>query len=86
MARPKGAKNKVTIGLKEAILKAASSVGYDGKGKCGLDGYLQKCAETDSKTYLGLIGRIVPHVLEGNPEKPLEHKLQVVFVGAGERE
>ena len=80
--RQKGTPNKVTGNLKEAILQAAINVGYDGKGKNGLEGYLQKCAEEDSKTYFGLLGRVIPHVVEGNPDKPIEHKLEVSFVSA----
>jgi hypothetical protein len=44
--RPKGSKNKITLGLKEALLVALETVGEDGKGKNGLTGYLYKVAMT----------------------------------------
>ena len=43
--RPKGSKNKITLGLKEAFLVALETVGEDGKGKNGLTGYLIKGGE-----------------------------------------
>lgn len=80
--RQKGTPNKITGNLKEAIVAAAASVGYDGKGQNGIEGYLKRCAENDEKTYLGILGRVLPHMIEGNPDKPLEHKMEVVFVSA----
>jgi len=44
--RPKGSKNKITLGLREAFLAAVEAVGEDGRGKNGLTGYLIKMART----------------------------------------
>lgn len=58
--RPKGALNKTTTTLKEAILLAGEQLGQDGKGKDGLTGYLRLVAATDVKAFAGLLGRVLP--------------------------
>jgi hypothetical protein len=63
--RPKGAVNKTTAALKDAILKAAEKVGQDGKGKGGLQGYLQLVAQTDVKAFSGLLGKVLPMTIAG---------------------
>ena len=80
--RKKGTPNKVSGSLKDAILDAAKEVGLDGKGLDGLKGYCKRIAETDSKTYCGLLGRVIPLSVEGDPDKPVHHKVEVVFVAA----
>jgi hypothetical protein len=66
--RAKGAQNKVTTALKEAILKAAEKVGEDGKGKDGLTGYLVMLARKERKAFAGLLGRLQPLKLGGEGE------------------
>lgn len=58
--RPKGASNKTTTALKEAILLAATEHGEDDTGKDGLKGYLRKVAREDVKAFSGLLGRVLP--------------------------
>jgi len=69
--RVKGVPNKITATLKELIPLAAANVGYDGKGKDGLLGYLQKIAEKDQKTFAQLLGRLLPLQLTGKDHGPL---------------
>jgi hypothetical protein len=58
--KPKGAVNKTTKLLKEAILLAAEKVGSDGEGKDGLTGYLVEVARSDVKAFAGLLGKVIP--------------------------
>lgn len=64
--RPKGAANKTTRALKEAILKAAEEVGYDGEGEDGLTGYLRAVASKDMKAFSGLLGKVLPMQMVGD--------------------
>jgi hypothetical protein len=58
--RVKGARNKTTIMLKDAILKAAELVGHDGRGKDGLVGYLRMLATKERAVYARLLERVLP--------------------------
>lgn len=75
--RPKGASNKTTRVLKEAILAAAGKHGYDGQGTDGLEGYLFKVAEEDVKAFVGLLGRVLPLDVGNADDDPfrVEHKV-----------
>jgi len=57
--RPKGSKNKITLGLKEALLVALETVGEDGKGKNGLTGYLIKVARTRPDLIVRILGKLL---------------------------
>ena len=57
--RPKGSKNKITLGLKEAFLVALETVGEDGKGKNGLTGYLIKVARTRPDLIVRILGKLI---------------------------
>ena len=63
--RPKGAPNKTTSLLKEAILLAAEEHGEDGNGTDGLKGYLRKVANEDMKAFTTLLGKVLPLQVEG---------------------
>ena len=54
--RKKGTPNKVTLALKEAILKAAENAG----GEEGTVGYLKQQAILNPGPFLGLLGKILP--------------------------
>jgi hypothetical protein len=69
--RQKGTPNKTTGALKDAILLAAEQIGEDAKGKDGLTGYLRMIAKSDVKAYAGLLGRVLPLQLTGDPENPV---------------
>lgn len=63
--KPKGALNKTTKALKEAILEAAELSGRDMKGKDGLVGYLRRVADEDVKAFSGLLGKVLPMTIAG---------------------
>ncbi|MGC2080594.1 MAG: hypothetical protein WA728_32190, partial [Xanthobacteraceae bacterium] len=71
--RPAGAQNKTTRILKEAMLLAAEQVGdlsgikpkdlsKEGieKGKDGLVGYLRWAAKCESRSFMAILGRLLP--------------------------
>lgn len=66
MGRPKGALNKTTKALKEAILAAAERHGFDGDGEDGLEGYLLKVASEEPRAFVSLLGRVLPMTVDGN--------------------
>jgi hypothetical protein len=67
----KGCPNKTTAALKEAILLAAEDVGENGKGKGKLRGYLRHVAQTDTKAFCAMLGKIIPLQLAGDPGQPI---------------
>jgi hypothetical protein len=69
--RPKGSTNKTTGVLKDAILKAAILEGEDGKGKGKLTGYLRRVAREDVKAFSGLLGKVLPMTIAGDPNNPM---------------
>lgn len=73
--------NKTTAALKEAILQAAEKVGMDGKGKGGLQGYLQRVAEQDVKAFSSLLGKVLPLQVTGEGGGPVEASLTVDVAG-----
>jgi hypothetical protein len=74
--RPKGAPNRITKALKDAILSAAEEAGYDGQGKDGLTGYLRHVADTDVKAFCGLLGRVLPLQVGTDDEGPMTVVIQ----------
>lgn len=70
--RTKGTPNKTTALLKDAILKAAEATGEDGQGKGKLTGYCKFLARQEPKAFAGLLGRILPTQISGDPENPLQ--------------
>jgi hypothetical protein len=82
--RKAGVPNKTTALLKDAILQATAAAG----GKDGLVGYLTAQAKRSLKSnpapYMGLLGRVMPLQISGDPENPLvsHHVVQVEFVAA----
>lgn len=71
--KPKGAVTKNTKAIKEMILKALDDAG-------GAE-YLLECAQNEkTKTaFLGLIGKVLPMQVIGDPENPLNTSLTVTF-------
>lgn len=78
--RRKGVPNKTTTALKEAILAAAEEHGEDDAGKNGLRGYLRKVAREDIKAFSGLLGKVLPMTVSGDPDNPLVTEVKVRFV------
>ena len=66
--RPKGSKNKITLGLKEALLVALETVGEDGKGKNGLTGYLIKVARTRPDLIVRMLVAVLKLEKKSKPE------------------
>ena len=56
--RPTGSKDRITRDLKKEIIEAAAAVG-DGDRR-GLSAYLQMCATRYPRSYLALLGKIIP--------------------------
>jgi hypothetical protein len=70
--RKAGVPNKFPPLLKEAVLAAASRIGFDGMGKDGLVGYLQRLALDYPESFAALLGRVLPlqaRASVGVPEK-----------------
>lgn len=70
--RQAGTPNKLTATVKEAVVLAAEQTGQDGKGKDGLIGYLKHVAATDVKAFAGLLGRVIPLQIGGDPDNPIQ--------------
>ena len=66
--RPKGAPNKTTALLKEAILKAADRAG----GKAGLVGYLKEQAKKNPGPFIALLGKVLPLQLTNDGDDTLK--------------
>lgn len=82
--RQKGAVNKTTKTLKEAILLAAEESGQDKKGKGGLVGYLRRVADEDVKAFSSLLGRVLPLQVTGEGGGPVQfEKIERVIVRPG---
>jgi hypothetical protein len=62
--RAKGQRNRTTVMLKDAVLKAATLIGQDGKGKNGLTGYLMMLAVKERAVYARLLEKVLPMQLE----------------------
>jgi hypothetical protein len=60
--RPKGAKNKNSKLLKDAILEAAELAG----GKRGMVAYLQLQAEANPTAFMALMGKVLPLQVTGS--------------------
>ena len=69
--RPKGSPNKTTALLKDAIITAAEIVGSDGQGKGKLTGYLTFLAKTEPKAFAGLLAKVMPTQISGDPDNPV---------------
>ena len=70
MGRPKGALNKTTALLKDAILKAAEDAG---DGDMAL--YLEKQARENPGPFMALLGKVLPMQVDAN----LSGQIGVVF-------
>lgn len=70
--KPRGAVNKTTAALKEAILRAAEDVGEDGEGKAGTVGYLRTLARSEPKAFASLLGKVLPLQVTGDGGGPFE--------------
>lgn len=58
--KPKGAKNKFGLKLKEAIIEAAERSGSNGKGKDGMVGYLVWLSRSEPAVYGRMLEKVMP--------------------------
>lgn len=79
MGRPKGAVNKTTAVLKDAILLAARRAGGDTED--GIAIYLQQQAVANPGPFLSLLGKVLPMTVAGDKDNPLVTEIRVTFVG-----
>lgn len=76
--RRKGTQNKMTVELKDAILKAATGAG----GAQKLVGYLQRMANQEPQSFLPLLGKLLPKDVNLNAD--VETLVRVIdHTGAG---
>jgi hypothetical protein len=61
--RPPGSPNTITRDLRAAIIGA-----FEAKGG---QAYLERIADEDPRVFCSLLAKLVPTVLEGNPEAPV---------------
>lgn len=83
--RPKGARNKTTLFLKDAIIRAAELSGEDKTGQDGLIGYCRMLAENEPKAFAALLGKVLPiqvHATGGEDDEgnQLPMRVEVVIV------
>lgn len=81
--RPAGSVNKTTALLKDAILKAAETVGSDGAGKGKLTGYLTFLAKSEPKAFAGLLGKVLPMQVTGEDGSPVSFVFKTVYADRG---
>ncbi len=81
MGRPKGAVNKTTALLKDAILKAAENAGkkLDGEDD-GLVKYLEAQAALNPGPFMSLLGKVLPIQVAGDAENPLRVVAKIELV------
>lgn len=70
--RPKGVSNKITVLLKDAIIRATEMTGNpdDAKQK-GLVGYFRWLAKVEPKAHATLLGKILPTQITGEDGKAI---------------
>lgn len=70
--RKKGTPNKQTAAIKEMIIQA-----LDNKG--GVE-YLEKQADANPVAFLGLVGKVLPLQVSGDPDNPIVQEIRRVIV------
>jgi hypothetical protein len=70
--RKKGTPNKTTAALKDAILIAAEEALPGGKV-----GYLKWLAKNNSSAFAGLLGKVLPTTIAGDPANPVRHEVDL---------
>lgn len=67
--RPKGARNKVTTAVKEAIIAAAEAAHDE-----GMFGYLREQANANPTAFMALLGKVLPLQVSGEDGGPIEFR------------
>ena len=76
--RKKGVPNKVTTALREAILLAAEKSDPE-----GAVGYLTKQAKDNPVAFMGLLGKVLPLQVAGDPSNPIRHEGMINIIVRG---
>ena len=63
--------------MKEMILSALD--------KAGGEKYLAEQADRNPAAFLTLVGKVLPLQLQGDPDRPIVHRIERVVVKPGER-
>jgi hypothetical protein len=71
--RPKGVPNKATTAIKDMVIAALDQVG-------GVE-YLVKQANSNPTAFIGLVSKVIPLQLIGDPANPLQHIHQIQLIG-----
>jgi hypothetical protein len=77
--RKKGKPNTLTALLKDAVLKAAENAG----GEEGIVGYLQTQAILNAGPFMGLLGKVLPLQISGDPDNPVPIMFQTLYENQG---
>ena len=79
--RPKGAPNKTTAIIKDAIIQAATNAG-DGD----MVEYLTQQARLNPGPFMSLLGKVLPMQIAGDPDNPVKlvHKIERIIVRPGD--
>ena len=82
--RPAGSQNKFGGDLRLAILASADNYVNPETGKRGVLAYLEKCQDEYSKSYIGLLARIIPQIttITGDSTLPA---IRITFEKADDR-
>lgn len=73
--RQAGTPNKITARVKEAVLKAAETVGKEVNINDGLTGYCEKLAKEEPKAFSGLLAKLLPTQVSGEDGEPIQVSL-----------
>jgi hypothetical protein len=72
--RKKGVPNKITADIRAAVVEAFDRAG-------GVD-YLVKLASIDPRTFCGLVGKVIPLQVAGDPNNPIfPSRVEIRLVG-----
>lgn len=78
--RKTGTPNRINSNLIEKIVQAAAQVGSDGKGKDGVDGYLQRLAGEKENHFVSLFRQVVQkQVPAGEPQNEAVYSTEQDF-------
>lgn len=70
--RPKGSLNKTTAAIKDMITQALDKAG-------GVD-YLLAQSNSNPTAFLGLVGKVLPLQVSGDPDNPVIHEIRRTVV------
>lgn len=74
--RPKGCQNKATAAIKEMVIAALDKAG-------GVD-YLVRQSDDNPTAFLGLVGKVLPLQVAGDPDNPVASVIEWRVVQAGD--